>query len=78
MPDSTPAVLGFGVIFLIVGGLGGPQLGLTAALLFLGASATLFAVGGAAIAIAGARKRAAGNDDEIPALRIAQSPSFSD
>ncbi len=59
MADSTPAVLGFGVIFLIVGALGGPQLGLTAALVFLGASAVLFAFGGTTMLVVRLRRRAA-------------------
>ncbi len=64
MADSTPAVLGFGVIFLIVAGLGGPQLGLTAALMFLVASAVLLAVGGATIMVSGRRRRAAALQSE--------------
>ncbi len=59
MADSTPAVLGFGVIFLIVGALGGPQLGLAPSLIFLGASTVLFAFGGTTILVARLRKRAA-------------------
>ncbi len=58
MADSAPAVLGFGVIFLIVGGLGGPQLGLLATVLFLGASAVLLAVGGTTLVVSGLRRRA--------------------
>jgi hypothetical protein len=58
MPDSLPAILGFGVIFLIVGGLGGGQLGLLATIIFLSASAVLLALGGVTVLIA-LRRRAA-------------------
>jgi hypothetical protein len=57
MPDSLPAVLGFGVIFLIVGALGGAQLGLMASIIFLSASAVLLAFAGVTVLIA-LRRRA--------------------
>ena len=57
MPDSLPAVLGFGVIFLIVGALGGSQLGLMASIIFLVASGALLAVGGITAVVA-LRRRA--------------------
>ncbi|WP_210506492.1 hypothetical protein [Naasia sp. SYSU D00057] len=57
MRENLPAVLGFGVIFLIVGGLGGSQLGLTASIIFLVASAALLAFGGIT-AIVAHRQRA--------------------
>jgi hypothetical protein len=57
MSDSAPAILGFGIIFLIVGGVGGAQLGLTATIIFLAASGVLLAVGGTLV-LAGVRRRA--------------------
>src|SRR3954470_5907769 len=58
MPDSLPAVLGFGVLFLIVGTLGGAQLGPPAAVILLSASAVLLAFGGVT-ALSTQRRRAA-------------------
>ncbi|BDZ45955.1 hypothetical protein [Naasia aerilata] len=58
MSDSVPAVLGFGVIFLLVGALGGYQLGLLASIIFLAAGALLLAGGGTWLLV-GLRRRAA-------------------
>jgi hypothetical protein len=43
MSGSPASVLGFAVIFLVVGGFGGAQLGVLAATIFLVASGALFA-----------------------------------
>jgi hypothetical protein len=45
MSGSPASVFGFAVIFLIVGALGGGQLGMLASAIFLIASAALFAFG---------------------------------
>jgi hypothetical protein len=57
--SGTPAsVLGFAVIFLVVGVLGGGQLGMLAAAIFLTASAALFAFGAVTLVLDRRRLRA--------------------
>jgi hypothetical protein len=58
MSDSVPAVIGFGVIFLLVGALGGYQLGLLASVIFLAAGTLLVAAGGTWLLV-GRRRRTA-------------------
>ena len=59
MSHSVLPILGFGVIFLIVGALGGAQLGLLATIIFLAGSAVLFALGGTSVLLTRVRRKAA-------------------
>ncbi|WP_210506484.1 hypothetical protein [Naasia sp. SYSU D00057] len=58
MSGSPASVLGFAVIFLVVGGLGGAQLGALASVIFLTASGALFAFFAVQVALAVRRRRA--------------------
>jgi hypothetical protein len=57
MSGSPASVLGFAVIFLVVGAFGGYQLGWLASLIFLIASGALFAFSAVTLGIYLARRR---------------------
>jgi|tagenome__1003787_1003787.scaffolds.fasta_scaffold14677530_1 hypothetical protein len=57
MSGSPASVLGFAVIFLVVGGFGGAQLGALAATIFLVASGALFVYFGVMVALAVRRRQ---------------------